>query len=481
MRTWLRPILVLGIGWYSFGFTAGKYELPPASTPTPSNPAASVLKEISNGLTSISLQAKKALVFVSVSKTMRGQGAMPIDPFDLFGYGPQQRSAPMPAPKQEGLGSGFIIDLDKRYIITNNHVVEDADEITVKLANGEIYPAKVVGRDPNTDVAVIQIINEKYKRDDLGALVLGDSDEALVGALVVALGAPFGLEASVSLGVISARGRGNLQITALGDFIQTDAAINPGNSGGPLINMDGKVIGMNTAIASRSGGYNGVGFASPSNLVRQVAISLINEGTVHRGWVGVAFQPFKSEWAHSMKLPKGTAGVIALQVTKGGPADRAGIQPQDVIIGVDNKPLSDENNDLVNIVGLKKPGEKVRFDFYRNGQRKTADLEIGAWDGQAHASVKTGEPKNSVEKNKNPFGLSVHQTKKGMLITAVEPKSPAQMEGLQKNDLILFANGTILMQQDFYELLKSADEVLLFIERNEKTFLVHLNKNRSKK
>ena len=481
MRTWLRPVWVsFGMGWLLLGaFVGNAYELPPASTPTPPNPAASVLKEISTGLTSISMQAKKALVFVAVSKTMQNQGPMLIDPFDLFG--PQQRSAPMPAPKQEGLGSGFIIDLEKRYMITNNHVVEDADEITVKLDNGETYPAKVVGRDPNTDVAVIQIINEKYKRDGLGALILGDSDEAQMGALVVALGAPFGLEASVSFGVISARGRGNLQITALGDFIQTDAAINPGNSGGPLINMDGKVIGMNTAIASRSGGYNGVGFASPSNLVRQVAMSLINEGTVHRGWVGVAFQPFKAEWAHSMKLPKGTAGVIALQVTKGGPADRAGIQPQDVIVAVDNKPLSDESNDLVNIVGMKKPGTKVRFDFYRNGQRKFVELEIGAWDAANNTAVKTQEVKQPTEKNKNPFGLSVHQTKKGMLVTAVEPNSPSQVEGLQKNDVILFANGTVLMQQDFYELLQRADEVLLFIERNEKTFLVHLNKNRGKK
>ncbi len=481
MRRQLRPLWAIGLGWCLFGFSTGKYELPPAATPTAPNPAAAVLKEISMGLTSISMQAKKALVFVSVSKTMQNQGGM-IDPFDLFGMGPQQRGAPMPAPKQEGLGSGFIIDLDKRYIITNNHVVEDADEITVKLDNGENYPAKVVGRDPNTDVAVIQIINEKYKRDGLGALVLGDSDEAQVGALVLALGAPFGLEASVSLGVISAKGRGNLQITALGDFIQTDAAINPGNSGGPLINaIDGKVWGMNTAIASRSGASNSVGFASPSNLVRQVATSLINEGTVHRGWVGVAFQPFKSEWAHSMKLPKGTAGVIALQVTKNGPADRAGIQPQDVITAVDNKPLSDESNDLVNIVGLKKPGEKVQFDFYRNGQHKTAQLEIGSWDGEAHAPVKTADAKNTPQKNTNPFGLSVQQAKKGLVITAVEANSPAKMEGLQPKDVILFANGTVLGQGDFYSLLQNADEVLLLIERNDKSFLVHVSKNRGKK
>ena len=157
MHTRFRSLWTIGLGWYLLGFSHGKYELPPASTPTPSNPAATVLKEISTGLTSISMQAKKALAFVSVSKTMQNQGSMMIDPFDLFGYGPNQHRAPMPAPKQEGLGSGFIIDLDKRYIITNNHVVENADNIKVKLSNGKEYSAKVIGRDKKTDIALIKI------------------------------------------------------------------------------------------------------------------------------------------------------------------------------------------------------------------------------------------------------------------------------------------------------------------------------------
>jgi len=453
------------------------YELPSAQTPVPTTPATQLLKEISNGLTAASLQAKKTLVYVSVTKTMSRQGPMMVDPFDLFGGGGLGIPPQGPAPKQEGLGSGFFVDLEKRLILTNNHVVDGADTITAKLANGEVYPAKVLGRDPNTDVAVLQLINESYKQDGLGALILGDSDESQVGAMVLALGAPFGMEASVSLGVISAKGRGNLQITAIGDFIQTDAAINQGNSGGPLVDpVTGKVWGINSAILSPSGANSGIGLAIPSNLARQVVTALINDGAVHRAWVGIGFQPFRSEWAQSMKLPKGTGGVIVLQVTKDGPADKAGIQPQDVITSIDGKALHDENNDLANIIGLKKPGEKVQFDLYRNGKQQSVSLAVSAWEKEASEEINSTDPTQKKKKSQNPFGISFKATNKGLVITGIDADSPAYLERLAVGDIVRFVNGQELSPQEFEMALRQSDEILLYIERKDKKFMVHLSK-----
>ena len=249
-------------------FQGFSYEIPraPANTNVSSNIKA--LQQMSEGISELAANANKAVVFVSISKTIKGMPFGEINPFEFF-FGPQFRGHPRgqaPERKQKGVGSGFIIDLKKGLILTNNHVIEGADEISLKLANGETYDGKVLGRDKNTDVAVVKIKDKKYNRKGLGVLNLADSKKTKVGQFVIALGAPFGLEASLSFGVISALGRGNLQITNLGNFIQTDAAINPGNSGGPLLNMDGQVIGINTAIYSRSGSSAGIGFAVPAAL-----------------------------------------------------------------------------------------------------------------------------------------------------------------------------------------------------------------------
>ncbi|RMF85297.1 MAG: hypothetical protein D6744_01630, partial [Planctomycetota bacterium] len=225
---------------------------------------------------------------------------------------------------QEGLGSGVIVSEDG-YILTNNHVAGNADELLVRTHDGKEYTAKVVGVDPMTDLAVIRV-----DAKGLTAAELGDSDELKVGEWVVAAGSPFGLTGTITAGIVSATGRSNVRIVDYADFIQTDAAINPGNSGGPLVNLKGQVVGINTAIASRSGGFNGVGFAIPVNMARTVMHSLIEKGEVVRGWLGVSIQPLDEALAHSFGYDK-TDGVLVGDVLEDGPADKAGLKAGDII------------------------------------------------------------------------------------------------------------------------------------------------------
>ena len=319
-----------------------------------SGESAKHLSMLSDGLATLADATRQALVYISVSKTLKlPQGY--VDPFEFF-FGPgsgRQR----PSQKKQGLGSGFFIDTSKGYIMTNNHVIEGADEIEVKLFNGKSYDAKIVGRDENTDIAILQVKDKSYSKKNLRHLVLSQR-EPKVGELSVALGAPFGLEASISFGVISAMGRNNLQITELGNFIQTDAAINPGNSGGPLIDMKGKVIGINTAIYSKSGGYNGIGFAVPAKMARSIAEKLINDGKVRRGYIGVGLQPLTAEIAEGLGLDNEQKGALVKQVEPDGPAKKAGLLAGDVIVGVDNTEI-DSDGALILAIGTKSPGKKL--------------------------------------------------------------------------------------------------------------------------
>lgn len=474
---------LLGAAYPLFG---QKYELPSAQTAVPINGNTEILRQMSQAVSSIAETSRKALVFVSVSKTMKNAPLM-IDPFEFFfGPGPGGPSAPQrERPKQEGLGSGFFIDLSKGYLLTNNHVIEGADTISLKLANGEVHDGKVIGRDANTDIAVVEVVGD-FKKEGLSALVLGDSDAILPGSFVLALGAPFGLESSTSFGVISAIGRGNLQITRLGDFIQTDAAINPGNSGGPLISMDGKVIGINTAIASRSGAYNGVGFTVPSNLVRNVAASLINDGSVQRGYIGVYFDPLREDWVDSLKLPKNTVGSIISKVAPGGPADKAGLESGDVIITINNRTLKD-GEELVNIIGFMKPGDKAHVQYYRQGKKQDTTIVIGAYPG-AESLAAAGEPG---AKASNPYGITATpltealrreyqiESHAGLVITNVTENSPAQRAMLRSGDVILAVNGKkVTNQQALDSILKNEKKmVLLHVERQGAMYFLSLKRS----
>jgi serine protease Do len=393
-------------------------------------------------------RVKPAVVAVATSQTVTA----PVSPFGDLGddflrrffgtepEGPRGKGAPRKFQRQ-GLGSGFIVD-SEGYILTNSHVVEGAQEISVHLADGREFKAKVVGTDPPTDIAVIKI-----KADNLPVAQLGDSDKAEVGDWVLAIGSPFGLDQTVTSGIISATGRSNVGITDYEQFLQTDAAINPGNSGGPLVNMRGQVTGVNTAIASHSGGYMGVGFAVPINLAREVMKRICEKGHVTRGWLGVGIQRLTPELAESMKL-KADEGVLVSQVMEGGPAEKAGLKAGDVILEFAGKPVKTPS-ELQNSVAWGEPGTKADVVILRGGKRQTLKVTIDKRPEQPEAlAAAPGPPANLKDigievGNVTPeaaqrFGYKPGQ---GVLITGVEAGGLGAMAGLRSGMLILQAAG----------------------------------------
>jgi serine protease Do len=391
-------------------------------------------------------KAVPAVVFVQVEKTVEsGRAASPFrfqDPFDFFNdpfferfFGPHfQPRQRMPKKfRQRGQGSGFIISKDG-YILINNHVVGEADLIKVKLADGREFKAKVIGTDPQSDVAVIKI-----DATDLPVLRLGDSDKIEVGEWVIAIGNPFGLSHTVTVGVVSAKGRSRIGINDYEDFIQTDAAINPGNSGGPLVNIHGEAIGMNTAIFSRSGGYMGIGFAIPINMAKAIKDQLLEKGKVTRGWLGVVIQDIDEELAKSFGLKK-TEGVLIAEVSEGSPAEKAGLKQGDIILRLNGKKV-DDVGELRNKIALTAPGTKVKMGVLRENRHKTLQVTIGKQPvGRAIGMVQ--------HKILGKLGLVVqdltgdlaeqfgYREAQGVLVAEVEPGSPAARVGIRPGHLI---------------------------------------------
>ncbi|MFC7515761.1 Do family serine endopeptidase [Herbaspirillum sp. GCM10030257] len=271
--------------------------------------------------------------------------------------------------RQFSLGSGVVIS-PEGYVLTNNHVIETADEIEVAFADGRKADAKVVGTDPETDLAVIKI-----NLQNLPAITLGNADQAKVGDVVLAIGNPFGVGQTVTMGIISALGRNHLGINTFENFIQTDAAINPGNSGGALIDANGNLLGINTAIYSRSGGSLGIGFAIPVTTVKDVMESIIATGQKVRGWIGVEPQDITPELAESFGLTRKSGAIIA-GVLKGGPADKAGIRPGDILVAVEGKPVTD-TTDMLNLIAQLTPGTKAKMTVLRKTQESTVDVLVG--------------------------------------------------------------------------------------------------------
>lgn len=449
-----------------------------------SSSAMAMLKRISKELATIAKMSRKAIVFVSTSKTI----SMPYgvaDPFEFF-FG-TRRSVPEYKRKHEGLGSGFFIDLKQGYILTNNHVVAEADEITLKLANGEVYKGRVAGRDASTDIAVLEVVDKKFSRKGLRELLLADSSKVVVGDLAFALGAPFGLESSLSLGIVSAVGRRDLRIADVSNFIQTDAAINPGNSGGPLLNASGHVIGLNTAIYTQSGGYNGIGFAVPSNLARRVAEQLVSDGYVQRGYLGVRLQTLDDNLRNSLRLPRNVGGVLVSQIVAGSPADKADFRPGDVIVAVNDRKLKD-SSELRSTIGLLKPGAKAKISIYRDGRAKNLFVTIGRYNEQLTDSGKRG----GKSKNINPeFGFSLKpvsknlrrlygfESKNGLVVTHIVPNSPAARAGLREGDVLVSVDGsTISSREAFQNKIKKYNKggklPLIRVERQKYYFYISL-------
>ncbi len=360
-------------------------------------------------------------------------------------------NSPERVPQREIVrGTGFIVSPDG-FILTNNHVVADSGKLQVSLSNGKKLSAEIVGLDPKTDLAVIKI-NEK----NLPFLSFGNSDQIEVGEWAIAIGNPFGLQATVTVGIVSAKGRNQLHIADFEDFIQTDAAINPGNSGGPLLDIDGKVIGVNTAIVSGSGGYMGIGFAIPSSMAQRIMNQLIKDGQVQRGFLGVTLQQIDSELAKFYHLDS-TKGVLVTEVVKGSPADIAGLQQEDIIIACNGK----EIESLVsfrNSISLMPPNSKIILKIIRNNKELEIPviISLAPRDEYQVSLDKLGiQAQNLTPEQSSQFGFS---SKKGVLITAVAPDSPADCAGVKPGVLILAINRKkVESLKDLNNILKEMD------------------------
>lgn len=333
--------------------------------------------------------------------------------------------------RQRSLGSGFIIDADGS-ILTNNHVIMNAEKIVVKLSDEREFEAEVIGNDPKTDIALIKI----DAKGSLPTVPLGDSKELQVGEWVMAIGNPFGLDRTVTSGIVSAKGR-VIGAGPYDNFIQTDASINPGNSGGPLVNMEGEVVGVNTTIFTRSGGNIGIGFATPINLVKEILPELKTKGKVVRGWLGVTIQRVTPAIAESLGLAK-PRGALVASVSNGGPADRGGIKVGDVIMEFDGK-MVEESDDLPFVVARTPVGKEVQIKVKRGKEEVDLSVTVGELkEEEVVATAKGGEDLGLTVKNVTPqiaesLGLDRAE---GVVITSIQPGSPAQEAGLRQRDVI---------------------------------------------
>jgi serine protease Do len=429
------------------------------------------LRRIGQGFSQVVKEVSPSVVNVRVSKEVKmkqppGGGS----PFDFFGESPFGKFFEWPEGEdflQQGSGSGVIVSKDG-YILTNNHVIEGADEITVVYGEGDRYDAKVVGTDPRTDLAVIKIEGKEFP-----AAKLGDSDKIEVGEWVLAVGNPFELQNTVTAGIISARGRSNVGLAEYEDFVQTDAAINPGNSGGPLVNLNGEVVGINTAIATQTGGNMGIGFAIPINMAKKVMAELIKTGKVTRGWLGVYIQPVTPELKNQFKL-KSTDGAIVADVNGGGPAEKAGLKRGDVIVEYQGEKIEDTNH-LRNLVAATEVGATADVKVIRDGREKTVKVKIGELPEKEGAigrqfgegperdvGFSVGNLTPSVRKQ-----LGLPDNQEGVVVRDVKKTSDAFLKGLREGDVILEVNRVPVSGVGEFNStiarVEAGDEVLLLV------------------
>lgn len=360
-----------------------------------------------------------------------------------------------PRRRGQSLGSGVIVDANKGHVITNHHVIDKADEITVRLKDGRELKAEVIGTDPESDVAVIKIPSKS-----LTEIELGDSDILRVGDFVVAIGNPFGLSQTVTSGIVSALGRSGLGIEGYEDFIQTDASINPGNSGGALVNLRGELIGVNTAILAPGGGNIGIGFAIPVNMARDLMEQIIEHGNVQRGRLGVMIQDMTPELAQAFDLDISTRGAVVTQVLPDSAAETAGIKEADIVISVDGKPV-ESAADLRNEIGLLRAGDKTTIELVRDGKRKTIktrikSIQVTKREGDQISERLSGATLENAENDpENP------NLRGGVRVVDVEPGSSAYRYGLRKDDVIVSVNRQQVASVEQMRNLAEDQQVLL--------------------
>jgi serine protease Do len=464
-----------------------------ATVPHPENPAATIKTSprsesaARRGYSGVVKKVVPAVVNISSSRVvknemsgMRGQGEMPqgLDPFfrQFFGQDFGRNSVPKER-REKSLGSGVIIS-PEGYILTNNHVVDHATEVTVTLSDKREMKARVVGTDPRTDIAVLKIEGSNFP-----SLVLADSSKVEVGDIVLAIGDPFGVGQTVTSGIVSATGRGGLGIEEVEDFIQTDAPINPGNSGGALVDDEGHLIGINTAILSgNSGGNQGIGFAVPINMARHDMDQILAHGKVERGYLGILPQDITPSMAKALNISQ-TSGALVGDVTANSPASRAGLKTGDIILGVNGEAVSDANQLRLKIGNLD-PNAKINLKVMRDGKTMELPVQLGEFpSNQERASVNNNDKEGAVlgvsVENLTPETaqqLKLAPQTKGVVVDEVSPSSRAAEAGLQAGDVIQQVNRKpVTSVNDFKQMINSAktdSPVLLLVYRQGSTLFL---------
>ncbi|RMD92825.1 MAG: DegQ family serine endoprotease [Calditrichaeota bacterium] len=444
-----------------------------------------IYSQLNQAFTSVAEKATPSVVTIFTDKVIKTRQTSPFaspffdNPFrDFFGedfwkqfYGqgqPQERHL-------QGMGSGVIVSEDG-YVLTNNHVVRDADKVKVMLMGGKRVDAKIIGTDAKTDLAVLKIHEKNLK-----PITLGNSDNLRVGEWVLAIGSPLSpnLAHTVTAGIVSAKGRSNVGLADYEDFIQTDAAINPGNSGGALVNLKGELVGINAAIATETGGFQGIGFAVPINMARQVMDQLIKHGKVIRGWLGVYIQDVNESLAKTLKLPA-KQGAIVSEVVADSPAEKAGLQVQDVILAINGEPVKDGTS-LRNKVASLAPGTVVSLKIYRDGKEKTVKVELG----ELPEETQVAKTKSETTYEKIGFTVAnvtsdlarqynLEPSARGVVITRVNPNSEAYAAGLREGALITQVNRQRVRNvREFNRIvsrLHSGDAIMLYVEYRGRKF-----------
>ncbi|MEX0646441.1 MAG: Do family serine endopeptidase [Balneolaceae bacterium] len=435
------------------------------------------LRDFNNAIVNIAEQTNPTVVTIVTTQTVRQRQQSPLSFFFNDPRFNQEREF-----QREGLGSGVIVSEDG-YILTNNHVIDNADDIKIMLFDGDELDAEIVGADPGSDIAVL-----KVDVTDLPAIPMGNSDEMRVGEMVLAIGSPLNQEFahSVSMGIVSATGRSSLGLSPFENYIQTDAAINPGNSGGALINVDGQLVGINTAIASRTGGNQGIGFAIPVNMARDVMESLINDGYVSRGFIGILPGNVDRTMARALGMDR-AQGIVVSEVTPDSPAESAGLQEGDVILRLNGNEVRNPTDFRVDIAS-RKPGDVVELEIFRDGSTQTLEVELGERDMEEFASSVTPEDRQEVEES---LGFSVdeltdgirqqlnlHNSVEGVVVSNISQGSSAFRQGLRQGDVITqVAEMPVTQPAEFYAAMRTVigeenDVVLMRVNRQGRSIFV---------
>jgi Do/DeqQ family serine protease len=436
------------------------------------------LQSLQNAFRAVAAKVLPSVVQVYVVDVVKNSGADFPNPFEFF-FGPQRQRQGQPREfRQQGLGSGVVVrrNGEKLYVLTNDHVAGEAEQINIKLQDGRSYKAKLVGRDENKDLALVMF----ETRENIPVAEIGDSGSLMVGDWVLAVGSPLGFESTVTAGIVSAIGRRSVQGAAgFTDYIQTDAAINQGNSGGALVNIYGQVVGINSWIASTSGGNIGLGFAIPINNAKRAIDDFITKGRSEYGWIGINMGGLQPQAAEDLRLGE-ARGAFVYGVFKGSPAEKAGLQPGDLITKVDGMALKD-SSDLLLTIGNLTPGRKVELELVRAGSTRSLTLQVAARADEKQLAAQSSKvwPGFSVLKITDDVRaqLNLGNSDAGLVIGAVDQSGPADVAGLKSGDLITKVGGREVRNLgDFYKALNNpgSREILFAIQRQGNSLIIGL-------